>query len=453
MVPAKTVAQELAALATAMRTMPLSTNIADAAERALLDWLGVTLGGSRAAPAAALTGGLGPLAGPSRLLGGGTAPPPIAALINGTAAHTLELDDIYAPGLFHPGAPIIAAALAVADQAGGTGDGLLRAIVTGYEVGCRVAADLGPEHYRNWHTTGTAGSIGAAAAAAELLGLDERAVAHALALSATMASGLQQTFRGDAMGKPLHAGNAAQAGVVAAILARGGVTGAPDVLEGSAGLGIATGGAVSGWETCRAPAGREFAVESITVKPYPCCGHAFAVIDGVLLLRERGLTAADVGRLEIGTYAAALDVAGIACPATVPERRFSIPYLAAVALTEGAVTEESVERDRQDGRFSELAGAVTLKVDQAFEERFPSRRGARVTAVIRDGRRMTAEIPDRSGSPQSPLPKDRMEQKFLAAATAVMGTRSRDLLDQVRGLRHGGLVSDLFLGGHESDTA
>ncbi|WP_407924467.1 hypothetical protein [Actinomadura physcomitrii] len=225
------------------------------------------------------------------------------------------------------------------------------------------------------------------------------------------------------------------------------------MLEGPSGLGAATGGAASGWANCRAGAGRGLTVGSISVKPYPCCGHAFAVIDGVLLLRERGLAADDVERLEIGTYAAALDVAGIARPATVPERRFSIPYLAAVALTEGAVTEESVERDRDDGRFSELAGAVALKVEQTYEERFPSRRGARVTAVARDGRRMTAEIPDRSGSPQNPLPQDRLEQKFLATATAVLGARSRDLLEQVRGLRHGGRVCDLFLGGQESGTA
>ncbi|MFV2179213.1 MmgE/PrpD family protein [Actinomadura sp. LOL_016] len=449
----KTVAQDLAALAPAMRATPLATGTAEAAERVLLDWLGVTLGGGRAAPAQALIQGFGRLVGPSRVVGGGTAPPPIAALINGTAAHTLELDDIYAPGLYHPGAPTIAAGLAVADQTGASGERLLRAIVTGYEVGCRVAADLGPEHYRNWHTTGTAGSVGAAAAAAEILGLEEPAFAHALALSATMASGLQQTFRGDAMGKPLHAGNAAQAGVVAAALARGGVTGAPDVLEGAAGLAAATGAATSDWAHCRATLDRGLAVESITVKPYPCCGHTFAVIDAVLLLRERGLAAEQVDRLEVGTYAAALDVAGIARPATVPERRFSIPHLAAVALTDGAVTEASVERDRTDERFSALVGAVALEVEQPFEERFPGRRGARVTAVTRDGRRLTAEVPDRSGSPQNPLPRDRMEQKFLAAATAVLGPDGRDLLERVRGLRDGDPVSGLILGSPVPDTA
>ncbi|GAA2409722.1 MmgE/PrpD family protein [Actinomadura vinacea] len=444
-----TVVEALTGHAMELRAAPLPPALADAAELAFVDWLGVTFGGSTGVPARALLDGLGPLSGPSRVVGGGAAPPPLAALVNGTAAHTLELDDIYAPGLFHPGAPIIAAALAVADQVRAPGETLLRALVTGYEIGCRVAADLGPAHYKNWHTTGTAGSVGAAAAAAEVLGAGEDVFAHALALAATMASGLQQTFRSDAMGKPLHAGNAAQAGVVAAALARGGVTGAPDVLEGDAGLGAAT-GAPSGWERCRAPlgtpSGSDLAIGAITIKPYPCCGHAFAVIDAVLELRAEGLAAGDVERLEVGTYATALAVAGIKRPRTVAERRFSIPHLASVALAAGAVTGETVESDGDAAGLRALADAVRLEIDPAFEERFPGRRGARVTAVTRSGARMTAEVPDRSGSPQCPLPPERVRRKFLDTAAAVVGTHGPHLLARIGGLRSGGTVADLDIG-------
>ncbi|MFC5747880.1 MmgE/PrpD family protein [Actinomadura rugatobispora] len=425
-----------------LRAAPMPSAAADAAELALVDWLGVTLGGSTGVPARALLTGLGPLSGASRLAGGGTAPPPLAALVNGTAAHTLELDDIYAPGLFHPGAPIIAAALAVADQVRASGETLLRAVVTGYEVGCRVATDLGPAHYKHWHTTGTAGSVGAAAAAAEVLGADEDVFAHALALAATMASGLQQTFRSDAMGKPLHAGNAAHAGVVAVALAAGGVTGAADALEGEAGLGAAS-GAPSRWETCRAPLGSPPAINAVTVKPYPCCGHTFAVIDAVLELRAKGLTADDVDRLDVATYSTALAVAGIARPRTAAERRFSIPHLASLALLDGAVTAAAIESDRKAADLRALAEAVRLEADPVFEERFPSRRGARVTAVTRSGKRMTAEVPDRSGSPQNPLPYERVKQKFLDTAAAVIGTRGPRLLAQVGRLRAGGEVVDL----------
>ena len=185
------------------------------ARDAFADWLGVTLGGSTRPITSALIDGLGADGGPSRVVGRGVrVAPSVAALVNGAAAHVLELDDIYAPGLIHPGAPVVAAALAVGEQLDVTFGRLLRAIVVGYEVGGRLAADLGPSHYAHWHTTGTAGAVAAAAAAADLRDADGTTLAHALALAATMAGGVQQTFRSDAAGKPLHAGAAAQAGVV-----------------------------------------------------------------------------------------------------------------------------------------------------------------------------------------------------------------------------------------------
>lgn len=419
----------LAERALGLRARPLGGALEDAARRAFADWLGVTVGGSCGAPAAALIDGLGLEGGASRIVGRlDTAPAPVAALVNGTSAHTLELDDIYAPGLFHPGAPIISAALAAADQFDVSCGALWRAIVTGYEIGCRVAADLGPAHYVHWHTTGTAGAIGAAAAVAEVRQADAARFAHALSLAATMAGGLQQTFRSDAMGKPLHSGAAAQAGVVAAAAAMGGVTGAGDVLEGPAGLAAATGSTTS-WSHSRAALAGPFAVETVTVKPYACCGHAFAAIDAALELRSDGLRSADIGHLEVATYSTALTVAGIARPGTDGERRFSIPYLVAAALVtgQGGVTGEDPAHQPEVRR---LAGRVQLTVDPVFDRRFPGRRGARVAAVTRGGTRRTAEVPDRSGSPENPLTTRQIERKFLAACAPVIGESGQKILNE-----------------------
>lgn len=430
----------LAVRALELRAHPLSSPLEDAARRAFVDWLGVTLGGSCGVPVSALIAGLEPAGGPSRLVGRPeTAPAPVAALINGTSAHTLELDDIYAPGLFHPGAPIISAALAAADQLDAPVSSLWRAVITGYEIGCRVAADLGPAHYAHWHTTGTAGAIGAAAAVAELRGADERRFAHTLSLAATMAGGLQQTFRSDAMGKPLHAGAAAQAGVVAAAAAMGGVTGAPDVLEGPAGLAAATGSAAQ-WTHSRAELARPFAIEAVTVKPYPCCGHAFAAIDAALQLRSAGVRSEDISRLQVRTYTAALTVAGITRPRTEAERRFSIPYLVAAALilgqegmVSGATASHGAASDRTASRpeMRRLADRVQLAVDPVFDERFPARRGARVTAVTRDGTQRTVDVPDRPGSPENPLTPASLERKFLAASAPLAGDSGRDMLSRL----------------------
>jgi 2-methylcitrate dehydratase PrpD len=432
----------LAARALEIRAGPLGEQLEEAARRAFVDWLGVTLGGSLGVPATALVAGLELDGGPSRLIGRRqTAPVSVAALINGTSAHTLELDDIYAPGLFHPGAPVIAAALAAADARDVTLSALWRAITTGYEVGGRVAADLGPAHYAHWHTTGTAGAIGAAAAVAEIRCADAARFGHALALAATMAGGLQQTFRRDAMGKPLHAGAAAQAGVVAAAAAMGGVTGADDVLEGPAGLAAAT-GSVTSWAHSRGGLTRPFAIEAVTVKPYACCGHAFAAIDAALRLRSQGVHGADVSQVQVQTYPTALEVAGIVRPRTEAERKFSIAHLVAVALVLGpagmrrdGLAADATAAEPEVGR---IAGCMQLTADPVFGSRFPQRRGARVIVVTRDGARQTAEVPDRSGSPENPLTVAQVEDKFLAAWAPLAGQAAgRDLLDRLS--RGGGM--------------
>lgn len=418
-----TVSQSLAAMAADLRGRELSSATRGALTRTLLDWFGVAIGGSAEGPAPtlarALAGG-----GPSRLVGrGGSADPALAAFINGTAAHTLELDDIYAAGLVHPGAPVVAAALAVADLVEASGAQLGRAVVAGIEAACRVAADLGPQHYRRWHTTGTAGALGAAVAAAELLGLDPDRVAHAIALAATMAGGLQQTFRRDAAGKPLHAGHAAQSGVVAAVAAAGGVTGALDALEGEAGLAAATGTQTS-WPVSRAAAVEAPLIEQLTIKPYPCCGHAFAAIDAALALRDDGFVPGQVQRIEVSTYSTALEVAGNPDPQTVPAARFSIGFAVAMALLDGRVTRDSFSpASIRDGARRALTERVTLIADPAFDAAFPARRGAKVTVTSQDGQVLSRTVPDRSGSPRNPLPQEAVSAKFTGLVEPVLGAR------------------------------
>jgi 2-methylcitrate dehydratase PrpD len=423
-VSAATVVGALAEHAVRLRRDELEDEVEAAARSAFIDWLAATLGGSDQAIVTALLDGLEPGSGSSRIVGRGLrAVPSLAALVNGSASHTLELDDIYAPGLFHPGAPVVAAALAVADQHDVTFGRLLRAVVVGYEVGGRLSADLGITHYRHWHTTGTAGAVAAAAAVGDLLDVDAPQLAHALALAATTTGGLQQTFRSDAGGKPLHAGAAAQAGVVAVAAARGGVTGAADVLEGPAGFAAAT-GTTTDWAASRSGPDTTLVIEQVTVKPYACCGHTFAAIDGALELRAQGVRPEDVEQIVVDTYATAVATAGIAAPRTDAERRFSLAHLVSAALVLGpegmflsaAAADTAVQR---------LMPRVQLAIDDQFDRRFPARRGARVQVVLTDGTRLTADVPDRSGSPERPLSADRLADKFVTTAAPVLGRRAR----------------------------
>jgi len=432
-----TVAQSLAQHAVELRQMvpPAAT------DDAIVDWFGVAVGGSSTVGPRAIAAGMSPLSGSSRVVGTHErAAPSVAALINGTAAHALELDDIYAPGLFHPGAPIIAAALAVADQHASSMSDFRTAVMIGYEVGCRVARDLGPAHYAHWHTTGTAGSVGAAAAAATLLGMAPDQLSHALSLAATMSAGLQQTFRSDAMGKPLHSGNAAQAGVIAALAAAGGVTGAPDVFEGEAGLAAATGARTS-WSHSTAPLDAPLAIQQVTVKPFPCCGHAFAPIEAALRLRAAGVEAVDVQSIEVRTYATAITVAGIRSPTTPLERRFSIPFVVARALAEGRITDNSFDASTEavDG----LMPRVAMTVDDHFDEQFPERRGARLMVTLSSGKGCEATVPDRPGSPENPLGPVGIDAKFHHAVAPRLDGRADDALRQLRG--GASLVRELIL--------
>ncbi|WP_189314640.1 MmgE/PrpD family protein [Streptomyces brasiliensis] len=384
----------------------------------LVDTLAAACAGAGAPSAEAARREIGLPAGRARVWGTADRTDAIqAALVNGIAAHVLELDDIYAPGTVHPGSVVIPAALAVADEVEASGTALARAVAAGYEVCGRISADLGPSHYRNWHTTGTGGAVGAAAAAALLLAgggpVDAATVQSSLALAATMSGGLQQLFRSDASGKPLHAGHGAMAGVIAAKTARAGIGGAADIFEGPAGMGVAMGG--SGRWTHSTSATGGFVIDASTIKPYPCCGHSFAAVDGALQLRgQLGSAPLDaVERVRVDTYRAGIEVAGIAVPASAADTRFSIPFLVALALADGTIDRAELTPSRlDDPAFKAVVATTEVRLDDELEAAFPANRGARVTVTTTDGRTLVAFVPNRSGSPESPLSPEALRSKY-----------------------------------------
>lgn len=419
-----TVLEEFATWAVGRRGAALSAPVAHATIRSIVDWYAAVVAGASAEPARILTAALvdDDEVGHSRLLPGGRGVRPrTAALINGTAAHTAEVDDIYRDGIFHPGAPTIAAALALAEHRDASGDELLRAVLVGYEVGNRIAAAVNPAHYRFWHTTGTIGALSAAAAAAELLELDAPRFSDALATATTMAAGLQQAFRSDAMSKPLHSGHAAEAGLLAAMAAAHGFSGAADVLEGEAGFGPAM-AASPDWSRALAGLGTdEPTITAMTVKNHSCCGHAFAALDAGVLL---GLTVDPdaVERIEVETYRVAIEVAGNPDPKTEFEAKFSIPFTLAWALCHGPVRLRAfAEEQRNDPRVRALAAKVTLRVDPRLDAAFPGQRGARVTVIGTDGRRHTEQRPTRKGDPDDPLTDTELADKFIELVTPALG--------------------------------
>jgi 2-methylcitrate dehydratase PrpD len=429
------VVEQFAEFAVSQRGVALTPDLAHHAKRAVLDWYAALYAGAVLPPATllerALSDELGH--GRARLALGGAATVRAAALINGTASHTAEVDDIYREAIYHPGAPTIAAALALAQARQLSGEALLRAVIAGYEISTRIGAAMGRAHYRHWHNTGTIGCFGAAAAAAELLQLDERAFAHALATCATFTAGLQQAFRMDSMSKPLHAGRAAEAGVLAALAAEQGVTGSLDILEGEAGLGRAMSDGPD-WRRAVATLGTVFNITQITFKNHACCGHTFAPIDGALALQAQlAVNARDIESVRIGTYKAALDVAGNEAPTTPAEARFSIQYTVAHALLYGSVRLGAFEPERLNDRaVRALMKKIELAVDPQLDAAFPAQRAAHIEISTVAGRTESHLQPTRKGDPDMPLTDADLEQKFFELATPVIGEGSAaKLLQQI----------------------
>ena len=438
-----TLAETLGGFAASMSTVRLGDDARHHAGRAIIDWFGCALAGGALPPTSNMRRALGGDVQSPPLLGspphasvasgvgtallypdGATATPRTAALLNGTAAHTVEADDIFRDGIVHPGAPVIAAALAIAQATAASGDAFIRGVVSGYEVATRAGQALGSDHYRLWHTTGTAGTLGAAAACASVLGLGPVEVSHALATSATMASGLQAAIRGDSQNKPLHAGRAAEAGLVAALSAREAVTGSLQVFEQAGGFAEAM-TSEGDWRGAVADLGERYNIGLVTFKNHLCCGHTFAAIDAVLKLKgAHGLDVDDVEEIEIATYRAALDVAGSPAAETSAEARFSLPYVVAAALLLGAVRIDAFTEERlHDSRLRELMGRIRLQVDDEFETAFPGRRGARVTVRTRGDEVLERSQPSRRGDPDAPLSDEELAAKFVELATPALGTQ------------------------------
>jgi 2-methylcitrate dehydratase PrpD len=423
----------LAEHAASWRDAALPPEVEHAARRALIDWFAALLPGCALPPATLMAAALRDGRGPGRAVSyveGARCNLRHAALLNGTASHIVEFDDIWRWGVYHPGCPTIAAALAAAQEHGRDMAALLRAITAGYEVSCRIAFAVQPSHYDFWHTTGTVGTFGAAAAVAVLLDCDAEQTAHAIATAATMAGGLQQAFRGDGMSKPLHPGHAAEAGALAAMAARAGMTGALDVLHGPAGFAAATSDSTGKWEQALAGLAKPLAVTEMTVKNHGCCGHIFAALDAVRdLQREHGFAAGDVEALHVAGYAATKNVCDRPDARTEQEARFSTQFTVATMLIHGGVRLAAFAPERlSDPAIRAIMGRITVSEDGECTAAFPGARSAKVSIRLRDGRALHRHQPTRRGDPDAPLSDAELDEKFLELVSPVTG-EARALLE------------------------
>jgi 2-methylcitrate dehydratase PrpD len=391
----------------AMRAEPPSPQAVTVAKQCLLDWLGVTLAARREP----LVGILADELEPSDELGACTliglarrASPMNAALINGAAGHALDFDDVIT-AMGHPTAPVAPAVFALAEVVGASGAQIVQAFIIGLEAECRVGRLMGPSHYaKGWHTTATFGSFGAAAAAAHLLGLDEGQLLHAFGIAGTQAAGLKSVF--GTMSKPLHAGKAAQNGLLAARLAARGFTSDTDILGSSQGFAATQSTSVdvaAGLEDRPRP----WVVDAL-FKFHAACYLTHNTIEATNALRgEANLSPDDVDAITIQVQPVHLGVCNIEAPRTGLECKFSLRMTCALALCGDDTFDDAVFCDATAARTDlvELCRRVSVEATSPTA-------GSAVTLNLKDGRTLSrtvdVAVPERDLAAQ----QGKLEHKF-----------------------------------------
>ncbi|HEX3510569.1 MAG TPA: MmgE/PrpD family protein [Solirubrobacteraceae bacterium] len=426
--------RELAARAAATDHARLPADVIEVARHCLIDWFGVTLGGAREPSPSiafdAVQAGSAPRTQGCSVIGRAELLAPLdAALVNGTASHVLDFDDVNMTFLGHASVAVLGAALALAEQLDADGAALIAAFVAGYETACRIAAALGPQPYmRGWHSTGTVGTFGAAAACARLLGLDPERTAVALALAASEAAGIKSNL--GTMAKSLHAGRACAAGLLAAQLAARGFTANTSSIEAEQGFAALAGGDCDiDAALADPPAG--WHIRDNLFKYHAACFFTHSTLEGVARMRrEDSVDAATLERLELHVSELELGACAIPAPRTGLEVKFSIAHLAAMAMLERP-TAVIADSDAVDPDVIAVRERIELVGDGA------AGRPTLLRALRRDGASVEAAEDVNAPLRDHALQLDRLSAKFATLADPVLGRaragRLRDALAALDG--------------------
>lgn len=423
-----TLAHELAERLVWGRSAVISGLARQWARDAIVDTVGVALGGMNEPALQHLLAlpGMGTAQGVSTLWGlPNTTNPLDAALINGTAAHALDYDDCATAAMLHPSAVLVPAILAVGEHCGANGEQLIAAYVLGLEAAIRIGVGLVPDHLgRGWHPSATIGIFGATAAVATLLQLDQSRTATALCIAASLASGIGGNF--GSMTKPLHCGQAARHGVMAALLAQQDFTAKDSALEGRNGFVSAFNGPglyrrelmLEGWMS-------PSIIETTELGPklYPCCGSTHSSIALALNLRREHAFAADaITGIDIRINPSRLLNINNPDPQTPLASKFSLQYVTGCALAKGSVRLADFEGHQFfDPAIRRLMSLTTVGSIDDGEDRGPVDFRSRLAVRLADGRTLTAsgESGDWRG-PLDPLSKEEAWEKFSDCAARVL---------------------------------
>lgn len=442
----------LAAFAANLRFEDIPAPVLRRAEDLLLDCLASILAGASARPVLAIdryAAAMGPADGPSEILINRRRTSPVfAAMVNAAAAHVVEQDDVHNGSVFHPAAVVFPPVLAVAQALGRSGRDALVAAVAGYEVGIRVGEFLGRSHYKIFHTTGTAGTLAAAAATGRLLGLSPAAMLDAFGSAGTQAAGLWEFLRDAADSKQLHTARAAANGIAAAYLAQEGFTGARHILEGPQGM-------AAGMSSDADPArltdrlGTRWALAETSFKFHASCRHTHPAADALQqVLREHKLAEGDIERVVAHVHQGAIDVLGpVVDPRTVHQSKFSMGTVLGLIARQGRAGLPEFDAALDDPAVADFRGRVTMELDPEVDGAYPQRWIGKVTVHTRDGRVLHGRVDEPKGDPGNTLSRDEIETKTLSLgryADAATEAELRGLIGAIWNLERADKVGALL---------
>ena len=358
-----------------------------------------------------------------------------AAFVDGVLAEAIEAQDGVRFGGNHPVSAVMPAVFALAERERSSGREVLEAVIAGYEACCRVAAAMHPYHtLSGFLPTGTCGAFGAAAAAARLMRLDDEGMLNALSHAGYLLplSMAEQLMGGHSI-KIVQGGQAATAGITAAGLAKAGLTGCPQVLEGTALKGGFTQITTSAEPRCERiidGLGGHYALTDVYCKPYTACRHTHGAIQATLeLMREHRFQAGDVRRVEVFTYGVAMIAVGkgLSTP-TFVSAQFSIPYGVAACLLDREMGPSQLTEERiADPCISELSARITVAIDEELDRMYPDKTASRVEILLKDGRRLTRQVDTPKGDPRDPMETADITAKLKRFA----GQRDPDSLERL----------------------
>ncbi|MBC7331157.1 MAG: MmgE/PrpD family protein [Synergistetes bacterium] len=341
-----------------------------------------------------------------------------AAMALGALGHSTELDDGHRWGTSHPAVAIIPAVLALGEREGKSLREMLGAIVVGYDVMLRVARAINPSHLkRGFHSTGTCGSLGSAAACAFLKGFDDTKMAFSIAIGGLQSAGIQEMLHDNPSIKVLQAGHAAMAGVLAVDLVEEGARGPRTLFEGKHGWLKAMCNGEYDENAIIGDLGERWEISFTYTKLYPTCRHCHAPIDLAIEAREKLniKSVNDVKEVLIKSYTLGiLEVGQISLPSSFEEAMFSLPFAIAIAIERGRVTlEDYDERTLKNETLRKFAKErVKIYADPEMDRLYPHERGAYLRLVTGDGRIYENKVPVALGEPERPINDEMLYRKL-----------------------------------------